>query len=151
MRLLLVNGNTTQAITELIAEEARRSAAPSTELVAVTPRFGPAYIATRSEVAIAGHAVLECLAQHSAGVDAAVIACFGEPGLEAARELCPFPVVGMAEAAMLTACMLGARFSIVTGGARWVAMLRELARAYRLEQRLASVRAHRLEGGAPRP
>jgi allantoin racemase len=148
MRLLLVNGNTSPEITALIAEEARRSASPGTELVAVTPRFGPAYIATRSEAAIAAHGILAALAEHAGSADAAVIACFGEPGLAAARELLPIPVTGMAEAAMLTACMLGGRFAIVTGGARWVPMLEELTRAYGLERRLAAIRTHPLEGGA---
>jgi allantoin racemase len=148
MRLLLVNGNTSPEITSLIAEEARRSVSPTTELFAVTPRFGPAYIATRSEAAIAAHGILAALAEHADKADAAVIACFGEPGLGAARELLQIPVVGMAEAAMLTACMLGARFAIVTGGARWAPMLEELARLYGLEERLAAVRTHHLEGGA---
>jgi hypothetical protein len=47
---------------------------------------------------------------------------------------------------MLTACMLGARFSIVAGGVRWVPMLTEPAAIYGLERRLASVRAHSLTG-----
>jgi len=148
MRLLLVNGNTSPEITRLIEAEARRSASSGTELIAKTPRFGPASISTRSELAIAAHAILATLAEHAGRADAAVIACFGEPGLAAARELCACPVVGMAEAAMLTACMLGNRFAVVTGGRRWVPMLKELAHAYGLAARLASVRAHALEGGA---
>src|SRR5689334_7195094 len=129
MRLLVVNGNTSAEITRLIDAEAGSSLAPGAELVTVEPNFGPAYIATRAESAIAGHAVLDALARNAEGFDAAVIACFGEPGLDAARELLPIPVTGMAEAAMLTACMLGARFAIVTGGARWVPMLEELSDA----------------------
>jgi allantoin racemase len=148
MRVLVVNGNTSEAITLLLVAEAQRIVAPGTEIVAVTAPFGPAYIANRAESAIAAHAVLTALAQHADGCDAAIIACFGEPGLAAARELLPIPVVGMAEAAMLTACMLGGSFGIVTGGERWVPMLEELARAYGLERRLARVRAHRLEGAA---
>ena len=112
----------------------------------MTAPFGPRYIAHRAETAVAAHAVLQALEGNHQGCDAAVIACFGEPGLLAARESMPIPVVGMAEAAMLTACMLGARFSIVTGGARWVPMLRELAQAYGLERRFVSVRAHTLTG-----
>jgi allantoin racemase len=148
MRVLIVNGNTSPEITALIEAEAQRSAAPGTEIVAVTPSFGPAYIATRSEAAIAAHAILVALAEHGAGCDAAVIACFGEPGLAASRELLTIPVVGMAEAAMLTACMLGGRFAVVTGGVRWVPLIEELAVAYGLERRLAAVRAHALEGAA---
>ena len=46
--------------------------------------------------------------------DAAIIAAFGDPGLRGASELFDFPIVGMAEAAMLTAWILGRRFAIVT-------------------------------------
>jgi Asp/Glu/hydantoin racemase len=54
------------------------------------------------------------LAEHHRDVDAAIIAAFGDPGLFGARELFDLPVVGLAEASMLTACMLGRRFAIVT-------------------------------------
>lgn len=47
-------------------------------------------------------------------VDAAIIAAFGDPGLAAARGVFDFPVVGMAEAAIVTAVQLGQRFAIVT-------------------------------------
>ena len=43
--------------------------------------------------------------------DGFVIACFGDPGLDAARELADGPVVGIAEAAMHAASFLGRGFS----------------------------------------
>ena len=48
------------------------------------------------------------------GADGHVIACFGDPGLDAARELATGPVVGIAEAAMHAAALLGRGFSVVT-------------------------------------
>ncbi len=81
---------------------------------AVTARIGPPYIATRAEAVLGAYAVLELFAEHAHDADAAIVGAFADPGLGAARELLPIPVVGMAEAAMLTACMLGLRFAIVT-------------------------------------
>jgi allantoin racemase len=52
------------------------------------------------------------------GVDGYVIACFGDPGLDAARELARGPVVGVAEAAFRAAQFLGRGFSVVTTLAR---------------------------------
>jgi allantoin racemase len=136
MRLLLLNGNTDPAITDLIAARAAEAVArlglPAAELVPVTAPFGARYISTRAAVAVAGHAVLAALAQHvgsgnPAGYDAAVIACFGEPGIEAARELLPIPVVGMAEASLAVALALAPRIALLTGGALWVPMLEEFA------------------------
>ncbi|MGE0239135.1 MAG: aspartate/glutamate racemase family protein [Parvibaculaceae bacterium] len=140
MRLLVVQSNTSEFMTDLIAAEARRVAAPGTEIVAATATFGARGIECRTEAVIAAHATVAAFAEHAKGIDAGVISCFSDPGLAAARELMPFPVVGIAEASMLTACMLGGRFSIVTLGNRMAQPLRELAQSYGLASRLASIR-----------
>lgn len=114
MRILLLNPNTSPGITALLDAAARPALAAGTELVSMTAARGVPYIASRAEAAIGGVVALELLAEHHAGFDAAIIAAFADPGLGAARELSPIPVVGLAEAGMLTACMLGARFGIVT-------------------------------------
>jgi Asp/Glu/hydantoin racemase len=72
------------------------------------------YISSRADAVIGGAIALEMIAEHQQGVDGVIIAAFGDPGLGGARELFDMPVVGMAEAAMLTACMLGRNFAIVT-------------------------------------
>lgn len=134
MRLLLLNGNTDPAITDLLAARAMaaipRLGLPAAEIVPATAPFGARYIATRAAVAVAGHAVLAALADHVGadnpqGFGAAVIACFGEPGIEAARELLPIPVVGMAEASIAAALAIAPRIALLTGGALWVPMLRD--------------------------
>jgi Asp/Glu/hydantoin racemase len=114
MRILLLNPNTTEAITQRLFAAAQAVAAPETEIVPVTAPRGVPYIASRAEAQIGGAIALEMLAEHHETVDAAIIAAFGDPGLMGARELFDIPVIGMAEAAMLTACMLGRRFAIVT-------------------------------------
>jgi allantoin racemase len=137
MRLLIANANTTEAITAACAEAARAAAAPGTEIIAVTARFGPAVISSRAENVIAGHAVLDTLAEHAGQVDAVLLAVSHDTALDAARQLMPCPVIGMTEAACLTACMLGGRFGIVTFGG--VEMYRELVARYGLESRLADI------------
>ena len=114
MKLLLLNPNTTAAVTGLLSNAAGAVANADTQIAAVTASRGVPYIATRAEAQIGGAIVLEMLAEQQAGFDAAIIAAFGDPGLLGARELFALPVVGMAEAAMLTACMLGRKFAIVT-------------------------------------
>lgn len=114
MRLLIANPNTTEAVTNRLMAAAAAVKAPATELVAMTAPRGVPYIATRADAVIGSAVALEMLAERHSEVDAAVIAAFGDPGLGGARELFEIPVVGMAEAAMLTACMLGRSFAIVT-------------------------------------
>ena len=114
MRILVLNPNTSEPITERLISAARKAAAPDTVIVPLTAQRGVPYIATRAEAQIGGAIALEMLAEHHRDVDAAIIAAFGDPGLFGARELFDLPVVGLAEASMLTACMLGRRFAIVT-------------------------------------
>lgn len=138
-QLLLINPNTTPAMTRLMLGVARAAAGPATRLTAVTGRFGARYISSRAAAAVAGHAALDALAGHRAAHDVVVLACFGDPGLLALRELSPKPVIGMAEASMQAAARRG-RFAIVTGGERWGPMLAELAALLGLDKRLARVR-----------
>ena len=140
MRLLLANPNTSVAVTERIAAVACAAASPGTEIVAVTGASGVPYIATRAEAAVAGRTTMELMAEHGPGCDAAVVAAFGDPGLGGAREIMPFPVVGMAEAAMLTACMLGRRFAVVTFSRALGPWYRECVEYNGLTGRLAAIR-----------
>ncbi|MBW2124069.1 MAG: aspartate/glutamate racemase family protein, partial [Deltaproteobacteria bacterium] len=113
MRILIVNPNTTSEMTASIGEAARRYARPDTEIVALNPDRGPVSIEGYFDEVVAAEATVELLAEHGGRFDAYVISCFGDPGLFAAREILDAPVIGIAEAAMLTACMLGYRFSIL--------------------------------------
>jgi Asp/Glu/hydantoin racemase len=150
MKLLLINGNTNAAITDRAVACARASLPGlglSAEVAGVTARFGARYIASRAASAIAQHAVLDALAEYGAGYDGIIIACFGDPGLEAARELSPVPVVGMADASLTIGFRAATRVAFITGGAAWVPMLEEfcLVRGYGRDQVL--VRAVAPDGG----
>jgi allantoin racemase len=141
MRLLLINPNITVAMTESMAAEARRYASAGTQIIAVTAAFGTQYVENRAEAAIAGHAVLDALAKHAEGCDAAIVSAFGDPGLAAAREFADIPIVGIEESAILTAWMLGRRYSIVCLTPRLRRWYIECAEEHGLAGRLASVRA----------
>jgi allantoin racemase len=137
MRLLVANANTTEAITQACAAAARAAAAPGTEIIAATPRFGPAVISSRAENAIASHALLDLLAEHAGTVDACLLAVSHDTALEAARQMMPCPVVGMTEAACLVGCMVGGRFGLVTFGG--IETYRELLDRHGLASRLAGL------------
>ncbi len=140
MRLLLLNPNTSAAVTERLAASARAAAAAGTEIVPLTAPRGVPFIASRAEAQIAGAVALEMLAEHHGRFDVAIIAAFADPGLLGARELFDVPIVGLAEAAMLTACMLGRRFSIVTFTTAMGPWFRECVDMHGLGGRCASIR-----------
>lgn len=114
MKILVANPNTSTGVTDRLVAAGKLVASPGTELLPMTAPRGVPYIATRAEAAIGSAVMLEMLAEKRGTFDAAICAAFGDPGLGGARELFDFPIVGMAEAAMLVACTLGRKFAIVS-------------------------------------
>jgi len=142
MRILVVNPNTTASMTATIGECARAVAGPGVTVEAVNPTTGPVSIESHVDDAMSVPGVLEQIAAGERdGVDAFVIACFGDPGLLAAREVATGPVIGIAEAAMRSAAYLGRGFSVVTTLERTVGHTWDLARAYGLERHCRGVHA----------
>src|SRR3954471_11621069 len=143
LRLLLVNSNTNTELTAKLAAQAAVGHEDAVEITALTPPFGAPYVETRADVAIAAHAILVAIAKAVRAApqrfDACVIACFGEPGLAAAREIFDFPVVGLAEAAMHTAAQVSTRFALLSRGEAWTPMLRELVTLYGFERQCAGI------------
>lgn len=140
MRVLVVNANTSEEMTRDIGEEARRYARPGTEIVVTHPAWGPRSIEGHYEDELAAVATVETIRDQAAEYDGVVIACYGDPGLFAAREVSPVPVVGIAEASMLMACTVAHRFSIVTVLPRVKPLLEDTVRLHGLESRCASIR-----------
>jgi allantoin racemase len=144
--LLVINPNTTASLTELVAGHVRRAVGDGVEIRCATGAFGCAYISSESCYAIAAHAALDCFDDHGAGCDGVLLACFGDPGLFALREVSAVPVTGLAEACMSDSAARGKRFSIVTGGVGWKPMLERFAGALGLASSLASIRTVALTG-----
>ncbi|MFM0312600.1 aspartate/glutamate racemase family protein [Paraburkholderia sp. RL17-383-BIF-A] len=142
MRIKLINPNTTQRMTEAMGRCAREVAAPGTEVIAVNPTMGPPSIEGYYDEALATPGLLaEVAAGEREGCDGYVIACFGDPGLYAARELARGPVIGIAEAAMHAASVLAPGFSVVTTLARTCGMAWHLAERYGMKRFCRNVRA----------
>ncbi|SDT62519.1 aspartate/glutamate racemase family protein [Actinoplanes derwentensis] len=131
MRIRVINPNTTASMTTLIEVSARAVAGPGVVVEAVTPAMGPASIESHYDEALAVPGLLaEIIAGERDGADGHVIACFGDPGLDAAREIASGPVVGIAEAAMHAATLVGRGFSVVTTLGRTAGRAHDLARRY---------------------
>jgi allantoin racemase len=141
MRILVVNPNISESVSQLIGDEASRAASPETEIAVVTAPFGVAYIETRFEALIGAYAAANLVAEHWRNYDAVIIAAFGDPGLPGIREALDIPVVGLTEAALMSACLLGNRFSIVAISRRITAWYRECVEYNGLGGRLASIRS----------
>jgi allantoin racemase len=135
MKLLLINPNTSAAMTADMAAQARRIAAPGTEIVARQPSFGPASIESHFDDVFGAAGVAEQVRLAAGeGIDAVVVACFGDPGLDAARELTTAPVLGIAEAAFHAASFVASGFSVVTTLTRTCVIAERLVLRYGFER-----------------
>ncbi|MET3807436.1 allantoin racemase [Nakamurella sp. UYEF19] len=142
MLIKIINPNTTASMTERIGECARAVAAAGTQISAVSPSMGPASIESHYDEALSVPGLLEEIERgEREGADGYVIACFGDPGLDAARELAGGPVVGIAEAAMHAATFLGRGFSVITTLGRTRGRARDLAAHYGMARFCRNVRA----------
>jgi Asp/Glu/hydantoin racemase len=140
MRILILNPNTSTGVTARLSAAGKEAATQGTIIGTATATRGVPYIATRAEAQIGGAIALEMLAELHSDYDGAIIAAFGDPGLFGARELFDIPVVGMAEASMLTACMLGRRFAIVTFARALGPWYQECVEMHGLAGRCAGIR-----------
>jgi allantoin racemase len=133
-KILIVNPNTTASMTETIAVAARAVAAAGTEISAVTSSMGPASIEGFYDEAFAIPGLIQTLLNAN-DADAGIIACFDDSWLDAARSVARFPVVGICEAALVTAGQLAKRIAVITTLPRSIAPLEELVRRYGFAER----------------
>jgi allantoin racemase len=125
-----------------VEEAYGRAGRPGTEISAVAIDRGPASIESARDEALAIPAVLsEVQAAEAGGMDAVVLDCMADPGLDPARELASIPVVGPAQAAMHLAAMLAHRFSVITVLERGIPGVHRQIVQYGLAGKVASVRA----------
>ncbi|MDR3470259.1 MAG: aspartate/glutamate racemase family protein [Devosia sp.] len=140
MRLLVVNPNTTASMTGKIGAAARSVASSGTEIVAVNPESGPPSIEGYFDEVFAIPGLIAEM-QKAGPVDATIIACFDDTGLDAARSFSDAPVIGIGEAAFHMASLIAGRFSVVTTLSRSIPAIEHNLVRYGLMSRCAKVRA----------
>jgi allantoin racemase len=142
MEILFVNPNTTQEFTDKVASIAKRYAAAGTVTKAVTAASGPRSIESVYDELLSAVGTLEVVLENLDNCDAIVVACYSDhPTIYALREITDKPVLGIAEASMYMACMLGHKFSVVTTNEEWEPLLWDAVNHYGLASRCASVRS----------
>ena len=139
MKFAILNPNTHAGMTTAVATELARHLPPGTELAQLTAREGPAVIASRATYEAGAASALRLASQVPEDAQAVLLACFGDPGLQALRHALPMPVVGLAEAAMQAATRRPGRFAVITAGREWHDLLHECAHAYGATDQLLDV------------
>jgi allantoin racemase len=141
MKILVINPNTTVEMTKQIETAMDAVKRADTVLEVVNPAAGTPALASGYDEVVAGYELVKMVQEaRDEGYDAIVIACYSDPGIVAAKEICDFPVVGIAEAAMHMACMLGRKFTVLTTAKARIPSKEAYVEHNGLGSRLASVR-----------
>lgn len=142
MHIRLINPNSTASMTEQALESALLVKMPDTVVSATNPTDTPVSIEGAADEALAIQSMLaEIVSGERAGVDAYIIACFDDPGLNAAREIARGPVIGICQAAVQVAMTISRRFTIITTLPRSVPLIEDLVSEYGAERHCRKVRS----------
>jgi allantoin racemase len=141
MKILVLNPNTSEAVTARVADVVRRIARPDTEVEVIQIPHGPETLESYYDESLAMPYVLEAVKEaNRQGFNAIIIAAFCDPGLEAVKEISTIPVYGLEETTFSVALLLGNKFGILTEKKHKVAVKQQHVRKHGLESRFASVR-----------
>ena len=140
MRILLINPNTSEFVTNRAVNAAREIAASDTTVEGVTGKFGAPIINSETDMVVGAHSAVDLAATHSTGFDGVGLAVSFDTGLAALREMLSIPVAGMAESSIRLALKQGERIALVSFGERTRPLYERLALRYMSQDKLAGVR-----------
>jgi len=143
MKIKIINPNTSMAMTKEVEEIAKKCAAEGTEVYAVSPPTGPASVESLYDEALAVPGVISEVIKgdREENADAFIIACFGDPGLEAAKEVTDKPVIGIAQAAITMARLMAPNFSVIYSDDHSKKLIQNMIALHNAEKECASIRA----------
>ena len=114
MSVVIINPNSTSAMTEAMVQTARE-AAPGLSFDGWTSVDGPAAIQGAEDGAKATRPLLDLVDKaNKQGADGIIIGCFDDTALREAAEMATCPVIGIGQAAYHFAALRNWRFSVVT-------------------------------------
>jgi allantoin racemase len=141
MKIFIINPNSDLNITEAIQRTAENFAQGAFDAVCKPTPGAPSFIETYEDEIKAAQGMIQLLRENEDTCDAFVVACHSDPNLDAIKEITKKPVVGIGEASMKMASMLGHRFSVISDNKHSIPNKEFLASKYNLKDALASVRA----------
>ncbi|MEW6623515.1 MAG: aspartate/glutamate racemase family protein [Bacillota bacterium] len=140
-RILVINPNTSLEMTEQIKQTVNSIAHSEHKIVFKNADIGPESLETFYEYNLATIGVLRVINREKDQFDGVLLACFGDPGIYALKEVTEVPLIGIAEASLSKALMLGQSFSILVALNKAIPMMENMVMNYGLSSRLTSVEA----------
>lgn len=140
MKLIIINPNSDPAQTKAIDLAAKAFAADAYEVRTVSTPGAPQYIDTYLDAAQALPGMMQLVRDLEDEADAFIIACHCDPNLDVLKEMTDKLVIGIGEASMKVASMLGHKFSVVSGSDRGIPEKEANIHSYGLDNSVASLR-----------
>jgi len=113
--IIVINPNSTEAVTRAMHDGLAPLRLPGgPEIICQTLAEGPPGVETQRDADSVIEPLCRSIAAQEAAAAAFVIACFSDPGLFSAREVTKRPVIGIAEAGILSALTVGHRFGVIS-------------------------------------
>jgi allantoin racemase len=141
MKILIINPNSDPVMTEAIQKTAEAFVPPDLETACLPTPGAPSFIETYEDACLAAPGMIRLLREEEDSFDAFIVACHSDPNLDVLKEITDKPVIGIGEASMAVAPLLGHRFSVISDNRHSVPNKEALARKYHKGGLLASVRA----------
>ena len=141
MKILVINPNSSEEMTAAIQKVASNFAAGDFEVTTVQNPGAPEFIETYEDQVKTVPGIINIIRSNEDSYDAFVLACHCDPQLDVCKEITKKPVVGIGEASMKIASMLGHRFSVVSTAKHSIPNKEALVHKYFLDGVLASVKA----------
>ena len=141
MKILIINPNSDLGMTKAIQKTADNFAKDEYEVVCQSNPDAPRFIETYEDEIKTAPGMIRLVRENEEKFDAFIIACHCDPNIEALKEVTKKPVVGIGEASMKIASMLGHKFSVVSGAKHSIPNKETVIRKYHLKDAMASVRA----------
>ena len=145
MKILLINPNSSEAMTADLKKTAAYAENESVSIDVLRMPASPHVLESFADYTEAGAEVVKYLRElnrdGSFPYDGVILACMGDPCLFGVKEVCPVPLVGIAESAIAVALLTGYRFTIVAASSKAKPMMDSMVLQYGLTERMASVEA----------
>ncbi|MFC1730711.1 aspartate/glutamate racemase family protein [candidate division KSB1 bacterium] len=141
MKILIINPNSDSGMTDTIRRAAERYADGEFTVDCKLTPGAPKFIEANEDVVKSAPGMLRLVRENEDTYDAFIIACHDDPNLDAIKEITEKPVIGIGEASMKIATMLGHSFSVISTDRHSISSKEVLIRKYHLQDVLASIKA----------
>ena len=140
MKIIIINPNSSKKMTAAIQEAAEAFVDGRYQVETLATEGAPEFIDYFEDDADALPGMIRIIRENQDTADAFIVACHCDPNLAILKEISQKPVIGIGEASMRLAPMIGGRFTVLSTDKHSVTHKEDLIHEYGLDHFCSSVR-----------